>query len=243
MQPVEQKKKTSPWLYVGIGCGVLLLLGIGGTVAAVMFGVSKIKEMKEDMANPITRTERVKKMLGAQALPDGYNAIMALSVPMVMDTAILSTRPFEAPAKHRKEKGDERIFMYFHLKASTMNDREQLTAFMEGRSDDPSVLARNNIHINTREIIGRGVLQLDGRRLLYLAQRGEVESQGTKPGAGLTAVVLFDCPDQTTLRTGMWMAPDPSPQAPIEQLDLKGTPGDPEAVKAFMAHFNPCQES
>ncbi len=241
MQPVEQKKKTSPWLYVGIGCGALLLLGIGGTVAAVMFGVSKFQEMKEDMANPATRTEKVKKVLGAQTLPEGYNAVMALSVPMVMDTAILSTRPPGVPASHQKEEA--RTFMYFHLKSSTMNDMEQLTAYMEGRSEDASVLSRNNIHINTREILGRGVFQSEGRRIFYLTQRGELKSQQENPGAGLTAVALFECPGQSTIRTGMWMAPDPSPQAPLEQLDLKGTPGDPEAVKAFMAHFNPCQES
>lgn len=243
MQPVAQKKKTSPWLYVGIGCGGLVLLAIIGTVAAVMFGVSKIKEIKEDMANPVTRTEKVKKMLGAQTLPDGYNAFMSLSVPLVMDTAILSTRPPEDAGKHSKAKGDVRTFMYFHFMSSSMNDREQLMAFMEGRSDDSSVLTRNNIHVNTRELIGRGVMEIDGRRLFYLAQRGEVQSQESKPGAGLTAMVLFECPGQTTLRMGMWMAPDPSPQAPIDQIDLKGTPGDPDAVKAFMSHFNPCQES
>jgi hypothetical protein len=240
MQPVE-KKKTSPWLYVGIGCGVLLLLGIGGTVAAVMFGVSKFHEMKEDMANPVTRTEKVKKLLGAQTLPEGYNALMSLSVPLVMDTAILSTRALNVPANHPKNV--DRTFMYFHLKSSTLNDVEQLTAYMEGRSEDASVLSRNNIYINTREILGRGVFQNEGRRIFYLTQRGELKSQQENPGAGLTAVVLFECPGQTTVRTGMWMAPDPSPQAPLEQLDLKGTPGDPEAVKAFMSHFNPCQES
>lgn len=241
MQPVE-KKKTSAWLYVGVGCGVLVLLGIGGSVAAFMFGASKLREMKEDMSNPVTRTEKVKKVLGAQTLPDGYNAVMALSVPMLLDTAILSTHSPDVPANH--QKAEERMFMYMRLKASTVNDMEALTAYMEGRSDDASVLARNNIRINTRELIGRGVIPLDGqRRLLYLNQRGEMESQHHKNGGpGLNSLVLFECPGQTNLRMGMWMAPDPSPQAPLEKLDLKGTPGDPEAVKAFMSHFNPCQE-
>jgi hypothetical protein len=240
MQPVEPKKKTSPWLYVGIGCGVLLLLGIGGTVAAVMFGVSKFKELKEDMANPVARTEKAKKLLGAQTLPDGYTAIMVLSVPLVIDMAVLGTSDPEAPAGQPPAEG--RAFMYFHLKTATLNDVEELTAYMEGRSDDPSILARSHIRINTRELIGRGAIQLQGRRLLYLSQRGELETQQKKQASGLNSVVLFECPNQPTVRMGMWMSPDPSPEAPLEQLELKGGPGDPEAVKAFMAHFNPCQE-
>jgi hypothetical protein len=243
MQPVQQKKKTSPWLYAGVGCGLLVLLGIGGTVAAVMFGASKLREMKEDMANPVTRTEKVKKVLGAQTLPDGYTAVMALSVPMILDSALLSTHSPDVPADHQKKEG-ERVFMYMYLKASTVKDSEALTAYMEGHSDDASVLERNNIRVKARELIGRGVFELDGqRRLLYLNQRGEMEAQEHKHGgSGLNSLVLFECPGQTQLRMGMWMAPDPSPQAPLEQLDLKGTPGDPEAVKAFMSHFNPCQE-
>jgi hypothetical protein len=36
-------------------------------------------------------------------------------------------------------------------------------------------------------------------------------------------------------------APDTSPEVPLAQLELKGTPVDPEAIRSFMSHFNPCQ--
>ncbi|WP_224247437.1 hypothetical protein [Hyalangium gracile] len=241
MQPVE-KKKTSPWVYVGIGCGILLLLGVGGVVAAVLVGAKMFKGFQEEMTNPVTRTEKVKKTLGAPTLPEGYHAVMALSVPAVIDTAILSTRTPDAPAQ--ADAKPERVFIYLFVKAASMNDTEELRAYLEGRSDDASVLARNNIDIRTSEIIGRGAIPLEGRRVLYLSQRGELESDnGQSQGPGLNAITLIECPGESLLRMGLWITPDPSPETPIEQLDVKGTPADPEAVRAFMSHFNPCQEN
>lgn len=240
MQPTE-KKKTSPWLYVGIGCGLLLVLGVGAIIAAVVFVGSKVNEFKEDMTNPVVRTEKVKKTIGATELPEGYQAVMALSVPAIMDMAILSTQPLEAHAKPVKE--DERLFIYMFLKNSSVNDVEELSAYLEGRSDDASVLARNNIHIRAEEITGRGVIPLEGRRVLYIGQRGELDTgqhHRKSNGPELNSISLIECPGQSLLRLGMWSAPDPSPGTPLEQLDVKGTPVDPEAIKDFMSHLNPC---
>lgn len=244
MQPGEQpKKKRSPWFYIGLGCGIPALLAAIGITVLILFTVKKVQEVQEDMANPITRTEKVKKALGAQALPDGYSAVMTLSVPAIVDTVVLSTRSPEGPHA-AQEKEDERTFLYFRLKASSLNDLEELREYLEGRSDDPSVLARNNIHIRTEQILGRGAIPLQDYRLLYLAQRGSLEtSQGQNQGPGLNSIMLIECPGQSHIRLGLWLAPDPSPEAPTEQLDLKGTPVDEKAMRAFMSHFNPCQES
>ncbi|WP_224363638.1 hypothetical protein [Hyalangium versicolor] len=240
MQPTE-KKKRSPWLYVGIGCGVLLLLGIGGTVAAVMFGMSKFKEFTEDMADPVKRTEMAKKTLGADDLPEGYSAVVALSVPAIMDVALLMSGEPQEPSE-QAEQAPVRTFVYFFIKASSLKDVEELRAFLEGRSDDASVLRRNHIDIQTREIIGRGVLQLDGRRVLYLSQRGVLRSsQNEDDGPGLNSLTFIECPGQNLLRMGLWHSPDPSPETPLDQLDVKGTPVDPEAIRAFMSHLNPCR--
>jgi hypothetical protein len=244
MQPVEQKKKRSPWLYVGIGCGVLLILGIGGVVAAGFFIVKKGKEFQQDLANPVTRTEMVKKTLGAQTLPEGYHAILSISVPAIMDTAILSTRDPDAP--RGGQPGGESVFVYLFIKPSTVQDREELRKYLEGESEDASVLTRNNIHIGKNELIGRGVIALEGRRVLYLAQRGELEtrhSQRESKDPQLNSIFLIECPGQNRLRMALWMAPDPAPGKPLEQLELKGTLVDPEAMRTFMSHINPCQES
>jgi hypothetical protein len=241
MEPVEQKKR-SPWVYVGIGCGVLLLLGIVTTIAGVSFLFKKGKEYQEDLANPITRTEMVKKTLGAQTLPAGYFAVMSLSVPAIMETAVLSTRSPDVPNTGRKE--DVRVFVYVFVKMSSASDQKQLRDYLEGKSDDASVLARNNVRLGDGEIIGRGVVPLEGRRVLYLVQRGELSAQQSeREGPGLNSILFIECPGQDRLRMGIWMAPDPDLSAPVDQLDLKGTPADPEAIRAFMSHLNPCKES
>jgi hypothetical protein len=242
MEPVEQNKKRSPWLYVGIGCGVLLLLGVGVFIFGVAFLFKKGKQYQEDLANPISRTEMVKKALGAQTLPDGYHAVMALGVPAIMDIAVLSTRSPDAPAAG--QANDVSIFVYLFIKRSSVTDQEQLKKYLEGQSNDASVLARNSVSLGEGEIIGRGAIQLEGRRVLYLTHRGELETEhNDREGPGLNSILFIECPGQERMRMGIWMAPDPAPGAPLEPLDLKGTPADPEALRAFMSHLNPCQES
>jgi hypothetical protein len=237
----QPKKQQSPWLYVAIGCGSLLLLGGLAIGALVMLAFKKADEFKEDMANPVTRTEKVKKALGSRTLPEGYHAFMTLNIPLVMDTAVLSTRE---PGTGGLDKPSDRMFMYIRLKTATSSDVAALRDYLEGRTDDDSVLTRSNLKVRTEELVGRGALDLKGgRRLLYLAQRGEVRlgNSSDTMGPAFNSLVLFECPAPSGVRMGIWTAPDASPQVPLAQLDLKGTPVDPEAIGSFMSHFNPCQ--
>jgi hypothetical protein len=241
MEPAGQKKR-SPWLYVGIGCGALLLLGIVAAVAGVSFLFKQGQQYQEDLANPVSRTERVKKALGADTLPDGYYAVMSLSVPALMDTAMLSTHSPDAPKTGQSE--DVRMFVYMFLKAAPVAEQEQLRKYLEGQSEDASVLARNGVKLGNGDIIGRGVVPLQDRRVLYVAQRGELTTQQSeRKEPGLNSILFLECPGQTRLRMGIWMAPDPDPSTPTDKLDLKGTPADPEAIRTFMSHLNPCKES
>lgn len=242
MEPAAPKKR-SPWLYVGIGCGALLLLSIVAVVVAVTFMFKKGEEYAADLSNPITRTAMVKKTLGANTLPDGYFAVMSLSVPAIMDMAVLSSRSPDAPTVGPKE--EVRVFVYMFLKMSSASDQQKLRQYVEGKSDDTSVLARNGVHVGQGEIIGRGIVPLsDGRRVLYVTQRGELSAQNQKStDHGLNSVLFLECPGQTQLRMAFWMGADPDPEAPLESLDLEGTPVDPEAIRTFMSPLNPCKES
>jgi hypothetical protein len=244
MQPVpstQPKKKTSPWLFVAIGCGSLLLLGGLVIGAIVLFFFKKFDEVEEDLANPTARTEKVKKATGAQTLPEGYYAFMTINIPFVMDTAMLTTDDPNVPGS---DTSSDRTFMYIRLKTASSRDVEALSDYLEGRSDDDSVLSRSNLEVRTDELVGRGAVELKGgRKLLYLAQRGELRSRSDTQGngPGLNALVLFECPSASDVRMGIWTAPDPSPEVPLAQMELQGTPVDPEAIRSFMSHFNPCQ--
>ncbi len=229
------KKQTSPWLYVAIGCGGLVVLGGLVIAALTLFIFKKSDEVNQDMANPVARTEKVKRALGARALPEGYHAIMTVSMPMLMDTTVISTRD-AAPSR--------RTFMYVRFKVITPRDAQGMRDYLEGRTDDASVFARSRLQMKTEQLVGRGQLELqNGQKLLYLAQRGELRFGGNSKseGPGLNALVLFECPTQSDVRMGIWTSPDTSPEVPLEQLEIQGTPVDPEAIRSFMSHFNPCQ--
>ena len=229
------KKQTSPWLYVAIGCGGLVVLGGLAIAAGALFVFKKSDELNQDLANPVARAEKVKRALGARALPEGYHAIMTVSMPMLMDTTVISTRD-AAPSR--------RTFMYVRFKVIPPRDAQGMRDYLEGRTDDASVFARSRLQMKTEQLVGRGSLELqNGQKLLYLAQRGELRFGGNSKseGPGLNALVLFECPTQSDVRMGIWTAPDSSPEMPLEQLEVQGTPLDPEAIRSFMSHFNPCQ--
>lgn len=235
------KKQTSPWLYVAIGCGGLVVLGGLVIAALALFVFKKSDEINQDLANPVARAEKVQKALGAQALPEGYHAIMAVSLPMIMDSAMIATKP---PGKGGDAASSRRTFMYVRFKVITPRDAQGMRDYLEGRTDDVSVFARSRLQMKTEQLVGRGQLELqNGQKLLYLAQRGELRFGGNSKseGPGLNALVLFECPTQSDVRMGIWTALDTSPEVPLEQLEIQGTPVDPEAIRSFMSHFNPCQ--
>jgi hypothetical protein len=59
-------------------------------------------------------------------------------------------------------------------------------------------------------------------------------------GEGITALVLVDCPGDRRSRMAIWFAPDPSPDLPIEDLELTGTPADEDELGRFLSPFRFC---
>ena len=51
---------------------------------------------------------------------------------------------------------------------------------------------------------------------------------------------LIECEGDSRLRIGIWFVPDPDPDAAPEELELTGTPGDPDAMADFYSHFDLC---
>jgi hypothetical protein len=243
-----QPKKTSPWIWVGLGCLGVVVLAVGGVIAIGMFGYHKAKQFGEEMKDPRARAAKVQKILGASRLPDGYHAVMGMSVPFVMEMAILSDQ--EPDFDHSRQRRDglgERGFFYIRTLASGDTDRQQLRDYFEGRSDDADVLRRNNIRLNRRgEVLKRGALDMaENMKLMYVAQQGDLEMSSART-RGITTLMLLDCPGDSRQRFGIWFGPDPaagkdgaSPAA-AATVDLTGTPADESAIRAFMDHFRVC---
>ncbi|XXF77524.1 hypothetical protein P2318_31395 [Myxococcaceae bacterium GXIMD 01537] len=230
------EKKRSPWFYLGLGCGGLLLLGGGGLGALTWYMSSSIKALKEDLQNPIARNEKAKRLLGASKLPEGYLAGASLSMPFSGDSVLLRGDPPDMVGP--TTRGFHYLRMHQRPSAG-----QALRDFVEGRSDRiHDAMMGSAFNIDTREVLARGTLPLAGNTVRYISVRGQFNAKGDDAPQGLNAVMLFDCPDSMYQRVGIWFTPDSAPQARAGSPELRGTPADEEAVAAFVAHFNPCQE-
>jgi hypothetical protein len=236
-----EKKATSPWVYVGIGCVVLLFLGVVA-VAAIGYGAFRWgKQVEKDLKDPATRTAKVKAVLGADTLPEGYHPMIGLSIPLLMDMAMLSDRE---PGPDGQAHGPgQRGFIYVRVLSADSNEKE-LRDYFDGKTNDDSVLRRNkvNIHVRDQEVIRRGVVETNGYPVMYLAQRGDLQMNETR-SQGVHSLLLVDCPQDERMRMGIWFGPDPDAQAPVATADFQGTPADVNALTAFLGHFHLCREA
>lgn len=231
----EPKKKTSPWVYVGIGCGVALLLAVLAVVGVGVLAVRKGKQIEAEMKDPVAREAKVREVLGGD-IPPGYYPVVSISIPLLMNMAMLGDHPPDAKGAPSKEL--ERGFVYVNTLA-TGGQQDELKRYFEGKVDDPEALRRANIHIDAKETIRRGALDLPDQETLYLAQRGSLAMDKHRT-EGLTTLIFIDCPADTRQRMGIWFGPDPSPDTAVESVDWSGSVADESAMREFMGHFKLC---
>lgn len=233
---MSEGKGTSPWVWVGVGCAVVVALAVLGFATLGFFGYRAVKRLEAEQKDPAARVEKAKSVLGANSLPDGYGVLVSFSIPLVMDLAVLSDRE---PAPDGQIHGfDHRGFVFVRV-LSAGRDQQQLRDYFEGRSDDSSVLARNHIRVRAREVLEKGKLTVEGQEMLYLVQRGETSFQG-EGRDGLTTLVLAECGTDSRLRLGIWFGEDPHAGENLAPAQLAGTVGDQAAIQDFLGHFRFC---
>jgi hypothetical protein len=231
------KGKTSPWVYVGCGCALALLLA----GLAVLFIGRKIVEqghkMEQGLADPKVREQRTRALLAYRELPAGYYPMGGLSVPFLVDLAFLGDHP-PAPGETRVEFDDHGfIFVKVHpgRLSNTAEGRRRMLYGSGGRSPWEQ---GSGLRIESREPLGDGEVTAGGAHVLYRTTRGDVNMNGRRH-RGITGTQLIECPDRR-IRVGVWFARDPAPDQPTIALDKTGTPADPKAIVAFLDHFQLC---
>ncbi len=231
------KKQRSPLFYVAIGCGGLMALILIGFAVAGLLLVRAGKGFVDGMTDPTQKAANVQKMLGVA--PVGYFPIMTLSIPLMMDIALLGD---QEPLPDGGTADFDRGFMYFRVIANEQSNRAK--DFFDGKDSDTSALKGSGVNVDAKDILRRGALKTaNGTSVKYVATRGTMDTQGqhkqeSKPG--LNTVMFFECPGDTAVRLGVWMMKDPDPELPVNQLQLEGTVADESQIAGFIKPLTPC---
>jgi hypothetical protein len=249
------KKSTSPWVYVGCGCGLAVVLAMLGLAGLTWWGVQTGKEMAETMTDPQKREAKVRSVLPYDTLPEGYYPAFAMSMPMgMMEMAMFTDHDpntsegmettSDTTSDNEANKPDlefkERGFMFMNM-FGMRDNKAKMERYLRGEAPRPedSGWSQSNVNFDAKENVRRGILTVNGTEILYSANRGEINRKGGRDEDGLVTMVMPKCGDNR-LRFGMWFGPDPSPGTPVAEADFTGTTADPAAIQAFLSHFKLC---
>src|SRR4029453_14740095 len=205
-------KKTSPWMWGGVGCGGILVLCVVVAAAAGYFFYGKMKNFEKQFQDPTVREQRVREILGAKEIPKGYHAFMTFSVPWVLDVAILTDREaVKLPKSDRSSPFDQRGFIYVRMPYKHKDAK--LQEYLDGKRSPDDLLQGRDVHFHPRDTVGRGTVQgEDGGAYRCAATRGEVQ-MGREVKEGITTIVAVECPNDQKFRMGVWFGPDPTARA------------------------------
>jgi len=258
-RPAKSSTSTLGWL--GCGCGLLVALALASIVGMTWFGYRKGKEIERTFKDPAARTEATREILHWRELPEGYYPAGAVSMPMLMEMAILSDEePEPGEAGHGRafhERG--LVFMSFN---SWIGKEDELLRWLRGETKQaPKWIQRSDAKIDPDQVLKRGTVEANGQSIVYVVSRGDAMAQVPEPPEpettdlgtaepepersvrkeSLMTFFSFDCPGDNRARLGIWFSPDPAPGQPNAEVDLTGTIGDPERIREFVGHFEPCK--
>lgn len=238
----KQKQGTPPWVTLGCGCCLFVLVAIGAFVAAGYFGVSAVKDYVEDLKDPAARAVKAAELLGTPQLPEGYAAQIYLRIPWVLDLVILSDGAPTVPEDDDFDFDPEHItryaFVYFALRQGTM-DEEEIDDMLRGRRAQGNVKVDVGVEVESEEEVARGEFEIESQRLRYVAHRGEV-SFGGDAVPGTYSRLLIECPGDQLTRVALWFERQPQVIGGIDTPAAPGSPADEEALREFMGHFDLC---
>lgn len=255
------KKTTPAWVWIGCGCAVcigLIFVALGGLGLAT-FGF--VRDMVNDNADPASRDRAAAEMLGAEDLPAGFRAGVALSIPWFLEIAVLTDSP--APDESVPETFEDRVseLEQLDLRAEDFGpntliflalrgrDEGELGELLEGRrSGTAHTRVDLGLELESDEVLGADRWQEGEQVLAWKAHRGHMRSQDGPTESvveGVYAAVLARCGEGGPAKDLLWFqrreaAPEaPTPEAPTEPetAGVQPTTSQPE-----IAHGSPGDE-
>ncbi len=217
--------KRTAWHYIGCGCVVLAVLGALTAGGVGWFFYTRAKQFKAEITDPAARAAKVRSILDYDELPDGYYPAIGMSIPWVMEMAILSDH--ELPAGEDMKRMDDRDlmggkgFLYFAFRS------------FGGAQGEERGYAQTNFDFDAQKELGRGEVEAGGAKVSWVARLGNLHRRGETLST-VAAELEIDCPQDQRARRAVWFTPAP------EGDDYAGTPASPDALTAFLDHFRFC---
>ncbi len=229
-------ERRSPWLYALFGCLGLVAVIVVVIGALTFVGVRTVRNIAADNEDPERRGQRALEILGASEAPGGFHAVAVVSVPFVIDMAILSdVLPGEEP--WTGEFG-ERGFYY----VQALWGGDDLRAFFDGEASEAAALRDLGLEIDLEENIGRGDLDREDVAARWATFRGSTRFGPGEQIGELVTLIEFDCPRDERMRMGIWFGPAGEAGRTDEMQDTDATDSVPgsEAIAAFLEPIRPC---
>lgn len=244
------KKEGIPaWVWVGCGCLLFPVI-----IAAVLggfgfFAFDFLQDSVATMSDPAKRDEAGRKALGATTLPPGYHVRAIMNFPFAFDLVVLGdgTPPpaidgegFEEQARSFENLAiggadDRRFLIYALLKQDSDQTIDQM---LDGRGGGLNIDL--GVGFESSQEIGRGDLDVNGRRVAWLAKRGKLTNKRqsfAEAEPGIYSELSFDCGDRQR-RLGLLFH---KLEDAATRTDLHDTPADPAYLAAFLGHFEVCK--
>jgi hypothetical protein len=231
-------KRVPFWAWIGVGCAGTIGAIVLGTAGLFFWGAQWLGDAAEVMLDPAERLEKSLEILHADELPEGYYAVLALSI-FGNERAILSSNPWGEDGG--PPDVGERNFFFF---ANFDDDAEEWHNFLEDSdtgnmtSVDIADLVFYIADVDLGERVANGVLDRDDDRITWVSHNGTVdhETLGWESDDGLVTLMLFECGvDGPESWAGVWNGPAPA------DVEYTGSVADPAEIESFVAPMHPCR--
>lgn len=242
----SRESRYTVWHFIGCGCTVLVLLALLLAGGAIFFGKQMVDGIKAGIQDPEVRDARARKILGYEELPEGYHPGISVSIPFVMEMAMLGDRELpgaedleeeEVEAEVKRSLFGRRGFFFFKVRGAA-----------EGESDEDLAREMNiDLKFEKARELARGEVEAGGAEVSFVAHLGTIHGDEEALPAIINEMVAT-CLADPYGRKVLWfeavseeLSEKSAPAEAIAPEDLAATPADPEAVKAFLDHFDLCR--
>ena len=228
----EVQKKRSPWVYVGLGCGLAVLLLCGFGLLIVGGAIKMGRDWAEDMNDPTRRENKARKeaMASLGGIPEGYSAAVSFGVPMLFDMVMFIDAPLLAD-------GGVPVFtrQFVFSRVMETEGTSEMRAFWDA---DGGTFQSQTMQIDVKQELGRGNFKHKDRKVSWVSVLGRIRSQNQydRDEDSLITLMLYDCPDNGQVRVGTWQQREPESGT----ADLSGTVADEKEMQKFLAPLSPC---